>query len=252
MTDTPPPDRAGGPGAIETGALAFETLAVHAGQDPDELTGAVSVPIYQTSTFAQDGVGRPRRGYEYGRSQNPTRERLEQAVARLEGGRFGIAFASGSAATATIAELLAPGEQAIVGDDVYGGTWRFFERVGRPRGLDAQFVDLSGEGAPALGGALGEATRMVWFETPTNPHLRLVDIAAVADRVRRHRGARSERPIVVVDNTFASPALQRPLELGADVVVHSATKYLAGHSDVINGVAITNDEAIAERLRFLQ
>lgn len=243
---------------------AFATRVVHAGGEPDPLTGAVSPPIYQTSTYAQDGVGRPRGGYEYARTQNPTRERLERAVADLEGARFGIAFASGSAATATLAELAAPGERLVVGDDVYGGTYRFFERVARPRGVDSRYVDLAGhagvgrEGAPGAGpagglaGSLDERTRLVWFETPSNPLLKVTDIASVAHVAHAHVGARGVAPIVVVDNTFASPALQRPLALGADVVFHSATKYLAGHSDTVAGVAVTSREDVAEQLRFLQ
>jgi cystathionine beta-lyase/cystathionine gamma-synthase len=230
----------------------FETLAVHAGQEPDELTGAVAPPIYQVATFAQDGVARPRRGYEYARSQNPTRERLERAVAALEGAEYGLAFASGSACTAVIGELVAPGEEVVVGDDVYGGTFRFFERVGRPRGIAARYVDLSTDPVVALAGALTERTRLVWFETPTNPHLEIIDIAAVVETVAAHVGAGSERPLVVVDNTFASPALQRPIELGADIVFHSATKYLGGHSDTVLGALATSNEAAAERLRFLQ
>jgi cystathionine beta-lyase/cystathionine gamma-synthase len=231
--------------------LAFDTLAVHAGAEPDELTGAVSPPIYQTSTFAQDGVGNPRRGYEYARSQNPTRERLERAVAVLEGGTHGIAFASGSAATAAIAELAASGEEIVVGDDVYGGTYRYLERVRRGAGVDARYVDLA-SGQDALWEALSERTRLVWFETPSNPHLKVVDIEATVATVARRAAEGGGRPLVVVDNTFASPALQRPLLLGADVVFHSATKYLAGHSDTILGVAATSDDAVAERLRFLQ
>ena len=231
--------------------LAFDTLAVHAGQEPDELTGAVAPPIYQTSTFAQEGVGRPRRGYEYARTQNPTRERLERAVATLEGAEFGVAFASGSATTMTIAELALPGEEIVVGDDVYGGTYRYFERVARPHGVDARYVDLAADPGNVRA-ALSERTRLVWFETPTNPLLKLVDIAGVAAALADHRGARDERPLIVVDNTFASPALQRPLGLGADIVFHSATKYLAGHSDTVNGVAVTSRPEVAERLRFLQ
>jgi cystathionine gamma-synthase len=237
---------------VNTDEVSFATLAVHAGQEPDELTGAVAPPIYQTSTYAQESVGKPRRGYEYARSQNPTRERLERAVATLEGGTFGLAFASGSAATTTLAELVTPGEEVVVGDDVYGGTFRFWRRVAGPRGIASQFVDLSVEPAAALDRVLNARTRMVWFETPTNPHLKLIDIAAVAARLARHRGARDEKPILVVDNTFASPALQRPLTLGADVVYHSSTKYLAGHSDTVNGVIATRDDDLAERLRFLQ
>ncbi len=231
---------------------SFDTLAVHAGAEPDALTGAVSPPIYQTSTYAQDGVGRPRNGYEYARSQNPTRERLERAIAALEGGTHGFAFASGSAATAAIAELVAHGEEVVVGDDVYGGTYRYLEQVRVPgAGIATTFVDLA-SGMDALWEALSERTRLVWFETPTNPRLKVVDIAAVAATVERRAAEGGRRPLIVVDNTFASPAIQRPLTLGADIVFHSATKYLAGHSDTILGVAVTSDEAIAERLRFLQ
>ena len=229
----------------------FATLAVHAGAEPDELTGAVSPPIYQTSTYAQDGVGQPRGGYEYARSQNPTRERLERAVAALEGGAHGIAFASGSATTAAIAELAGPGEEIVVGDDVYGGTYRYLERVHRGKGIDARYVDLAA-GPDVLWEALTERTRLVWFETPSNPLLKVVDIAETVATVARRAAEGGRRPLVVVDNTFASPALQRPLTLGADIVFHSATKYLAGHSDTILGVAATSDDAVAERLRFLQ
>jgi cystathionine gamma-lyase len=237
---------------MEDGELAFETLAVHAGAEPDELTGAVAPPIYQTSTFAQDGVGRPRNGYEYSRSQNPTRERLERAVAALEGAAHGIAFASGSAATAAIAQLATSGREIVVGDDVYGGTYRYLERVHRPSGVDSRYVNLD-DGPDVLWEALTERTSLVWFESPTNPYLKLVDIAAAADVVRQRAvQTGGERPLVVVDNTFASPALQRPLQLGADIAFHSATKYLAGHSDTVTGVAVTNDDAVAERLRFLQ
>jgi cystathionine gamma-synthase len=232
--------------------LQFDTLAVHAGAEPDELTGAVSPPIYQTSTYAQDGVGRPRGGYEYARSQNPTRERLERAVAALEGGAHGIAFASGSAATAAIAQLATSGEEIVVGDDVYGGTFRYFERVHRPSGVDAHYADLA-SGPDALWEELTARTRLVWFESPTNPYLKIIDIAAVAATVReRAAQAGDVGPLIVVDNTFSSPAVQRPLSLGADIVFHSATKYLAGHSDTVCGVVVTNDDAVAERLRFLQ
>ena len=243
---------AGGKAEPPDPELDFETLAVHAGAEPDELTGAVSPPIYQTSTYAQDGVGRPRRGYEYSRSQNPTRERLERAVAALEGARHGIAFASGSATTAAIAQLAEPGQEIVVGDDVYGGTYRYFERVHRASGVDARYVDLDA-GPDALWEALTGQTRLVWFESPTNPRLKLVDIAAATAAVRQRADqAGQTRPLIVVDNTFASPALQRPLGLGADIVFHSATKYLAGHSDTVTGVAVTNDDPVAERLRFLQ
>src|SRR5258706_5382314 len=189
--------------------MQFDTLAVHAGAEPDELTGAVSPPIYQTSTYAQEGVGRPRNGYEYARSQNPTRERLERAVAALEGAAHGIAFASGSAATAAIAEFASSGDEIVVGDDVYGGTFRYLERVHRPSGVDARYVDLA-SGPDALWEELTARTRLVWFESPTNPNLRLVDIAASVETVRR-RGEEQggARPLVVVDNTFASPRLSR-------------------------------------------
>ena len=232
---------------------AFETLAVHAGAEPDELTGAVAPPIYQTSTYAQDGVNRPRRGYDYARSVNPTRDRLERAVAALERGKHGIAFSSGSAATAAIAQLAASGEEIVVGDDVYGGTFRYLERVHRPSGAaTASYADLA-SGPDELWERLTDRTRLVWFETPSNPNLKLTDIAAAAKALRdRAEQSGSARPFLVVDNTFASPALQNPLALGADIAFHSATKYLGGHSDTILGIAVTRDDAIAERLRFLQ
>ena len=230
---------------------SFDTLAVHAGAEPDELTGAVAPPIYQTSTYAQDGVGRPRGGYEYARSQNPTRERLERAMAVLEGGRHGIAFASGSAATAAIAQLAGPEDEILVGDDVYGGTFRYLERVHRPSGVESRYIDLA-SGPDALWEALTERTRLVWFESPTNPLLKLVDIAGSAAVVRERVAAGGRRALVVVDNTFASPAIQRPLTLGADIVFHSATKYLSGHTDTILGVIVTSNDEIADRLRFLQ
>jgi cystathionine gamma-synthase len=240
----PPDDRTREP--------SFDTLAVHAGAEPDELTGAVSPPIYQTSTFRQDAVASPRGGYEYARSQNPTRERLERAVAALEGGTHGIAFASGSAATAAIAELVGPGEGVVVGDDVYGGTYRYLEQVRKPgAGIDTAFVDLSGD-LDALWEAVNERTKLVWFESPSNPLLKVVDIAAVRELLDRRAAEGGGRPHMVVDNTFASPALQRPLSKGADIVFHSATKYLAGHSDTILGIAVTSDDQIAARLRFLQ
>ncbi|HEX5589920.1 MAG TPA: PLP-dependent transferase [Candidatus Limnocylindrales bacterium] len=231
--------------------LSIETLAVHAGQEPDELTGAVAPPIYQTSTYAQDGVNRPRRGYDYARTVNPTRDRLQRAVAALEGGGEGIAFASGSAATAAIAELAPPGSEIVVGDDVYGGTYRYLERVRRPNGVEPRFVDLAGN-PEALWEALTDRTRLVWFETPTNPLLKVIDIAAAARTVRERYGDAADRPLVVVDNTFASPVLQRPLDHGADITFHSATKYLAGHSDTVLGIAVTRDPAVGEQLRFLQ
>ena len=193
--------------------LSFDTLAVHAGAEPDELTGAVAPPIYQTSTYEQDGVGKPRRGYEYARSQNPTRERLERAIATLEGGRHGFAFASGSAATAAIAELAGPGDEIVVGDDVYGGTYRYLEKVRKGAGVTTSYVDLAA-GPDVLWEALSERTRLVWFETPTNPLLKTVDIAAIAATVERRAAEGGRRPLIVVDNTFASPAIQRPAHAG--------------------------------------
>ena len=225
---------------------------MHAAQEPDELTGAVAPPIYQTSTFQQDGVGRPRGGWEYARTGNPTRSRLERAVAALEGGRHGLAFASGSATTATIASLALPGEQVLVSDDVYGGTYRLFEGVLRDTGIDAQYLDLSTDPSAALEAALTQRTRLVWIESPSNPLLKVVDIAAVAASAHSRTGARGEPPIVVVDNTFATPLSQRPIELGADISFHSATKYLAGHSDTINGVLATSRDDLFDRLKFLQ
>lgn len=251
MTDSAPPDRSPGPDHRFPPDAGFGTRAVHAGAEPDELTGAVAPPIYQTSTYAQDAVGHPRRGYEYARSQNPTRERLERAVALLEGGHHGIAFASGSATTAAIAELATAGDEIVVGDDVYGGTFRYLDKVHRPRGIEPRYVDLAA-GPDVLWEALSERTRLVWFETPTNPHLKVVDIGAMARVAHERAAAGGRRPLVVVDSTFASPALQRPLEHGADIVFHSATKYLAGHSDTVGGIAVTSDDGLAERLRFLQ
>jgi cystathionine gamma-synthase len=229
-----------------------DTLAVHAGQEPDELTGAVAPPIYQTATYAQDGVGRPRGGWEYARTGNPTRSRLEAAVAALEGAGHGLAFASGSATTQAIATLALPGERIVCADDVYGGTFRLFERVLRETGVEASYHDFSADPAATLRAQLDDRTRLVWLETPSNPHLKVIDIAAVAGTLREHRGARGERPILVVDNTFASPISQQPLALGADISYHSATKYLAGHSDTVSGVLATSRDDLFERLKFLQ
>jgi cystathionine gamma-synthase len=230
----------------------LETLAVHAGLEPDQETGGVAPAIHVASTFEQEGVGRPRGGWEYGRTGNPTRSRLETSVAALEGARYGLSFASGSATTAAIAGLALPGEEIVVSDDVYGGTYRFFERLLRDTGVDALYADLSSDAERKLGDLLTPRTRLVWLESPSNPLLKLIDIAAVAAAVLRHTGARGEPPIVVVDNTFASPMGQRPLELGADVSYHSATKYLSGHSDVINGVLTTSRDDVHERLKFVQ
>jgi cystathionine gamma-lyase len=230
----------------------FDTLAVHGGFEPDAETGAVAPPIYQTSTYAQEGVERPRHGWEYARTGNPTRARLEAAVAALEGARHGLAFASGSATTATIAALALSGDEVVVSDDVYGGTYRLFERVLRDMGVTARYVDLSDDPGAVLAKAVTRRTRLVWVETPSNPLLKLIDLTAVAQALERRKGRGGERPILVVDNTFASPAGQQPLELGADITFHSATKYLAGHSDTVNGVLATSRDDLYERLAFLQ
>jgi cystathionine gamma-synthase len=223
--------------------LGFETRAVHAGQPPDPATGAVSTPIYQTSTFAQDAVGE-HRGYEYSRSGNPTRGALEECLASLEGAVHGFAFASGLAATDAVLRGLRPGDHVIVPTDAYGGTWRLVDEVYAPAGVEFDAVSL-GDTA-ALERAWREETKLVWVESPTNPMLAIVDIAAVS-AFAQGRGARC-----VVDNTFATPYLQRPLELGADVVVHSTTKYLGGHSDVVGGFVALNDDTLASELGFLQ
>lgn len=226
--------------------MKFETLAIHAGQEPDPQTGAVMTPIYQTSTYMQDGVGRPRNGYEYSRTQNPTRKALQDCLAALEGGGYGFAFASGLAATSAVMQLLSGGDHVLAGDDVYGGTFRQFEKVHRRFGLDFTYVDTTDPENVAE--ALTPATRIVWLETPTNPMLAVTDIRAVAEIVHSH----PSKPLLVVDNTFATPYLQQPLELGADLAVYSMTKYLGGHSDVVGGAVVARDPALAERLAFLQ
>jgi cystathionine beta-lyase/cystathionine gamma-synthase len=220
----------------------LETLAIHAGQDPDPATGAIMTPIYQSSTFVQSAPGE-HKGYEYSRSGNPTRTALEACIAGLEGGSFGLAFASGLAATDNIMRLLNPGDHVIVGNDVYGGTYRLFERVWARYGLRFSWVNLSEPSA--IRAAITPQTKMLWLETPTNPLMELVDIAALAALV-------SEQVIVVVDNTFASPAIQQPLRLGADIVMHSSTKYLGGHSDVVGGLLALNDEELYTQLKFTQ
>lgn len=223
----------------------FETRAIHAGQEPDPQTGAVVPPVYQVSTYAQDGVGGLRQGYEYSRSGNPTRHALEECLASLEGGRRGLAFASGLAAEDTLLRTIgAPGDHAIIGNDAYGGTYRLFARVAEPWGLTHTPVDLTD--LDAVRAALRPTTRVIWAETPTNPLLTVVDIAGLAD-VAHDAGA-----LLVIDNTFASPYLQQPLALGADVVVHSTTKYLGGHSDVIGGGLVVADADLGERLAYFQ
>jgi cystathionine gamma-synthase len=224
-------------------ALRFETRAIHAGQEPDEPFGAVNVPIYQTSTYAQPAVGTPKR-YDYARGGNPTREAFQTALASLEGGAHGIAFSSGMGAETTLLLTLRPGDHVLLSNDVYGGTYRLLARVLQDWGLAHDVVDMSDP--EAVRAAVRPQTRIVWVETPTNPLLKVVDIAATAE-IAHGAGARC-----VVDNTFATPYLQRPLELGADVVVHSVTKYLGGHSDLVMGAVVTDDAELAERLAFLQ
>lgn len=220
------------------------TRAIHAGQSPDPATGAIMTPIYATSTYVQRSPGK-HLGYEYSRTQNPTRMAYERCVADLEGGVAGFAFGSGLAAAATALDLLDAGSHVIAMDDLYGGTYRLFERVRRrSAGLDFSFVDLND--AKALRSALKPNTRMIWAETPTNPMLKLVDLAKVAAFARKHD------LVLVVDNTFCSPMLQRPLELGAHLVLHSATKYLNGHSDMVGGVVVAGDDRLAESMAFLQ
>ncbi len=223
----------------------IETLAIHAGQQPDPSTGAVMTPIYQTSTYVQSAVG-VHKGYEYSRTGNPTRKALEDCLAALEGGAHGLAFSSGMAAIDTVLRLVASGEHVLAGNDVYGGTFRLLDKVLKDYGIAHSFVEMTD--LPAVKAGLRPDTRMVLLETPTNPRLKVFDIEAIAALAH----ANGPRTLVMVDNTFATPYLQRPLALGADIVVHSTTKYLGGHSDVVGGAALMNDEAVFERLKFLQ
>ena len=224
----------------------FETLAVHAGAEPDPTTGAVVPAIQMSTTFKQDGVGGLRAGFEYGRSGNPTRIALEQAIAELEGAAHGLAYASGLAATQNVFYLLDPGDRLLMSDDVYGGTWRLADKVWRRYGIETDTLDLRDLDAVAAAFGGEQPPRMVWIETPSNPLLKVIDISAVA-RLAAVAGA-----ITVVDNTFATPYIQRPLDLGADLALHSATKYLGGHSDVIGGLIATRSDELAERLRYHQ
>src|SRR6188508_3585658 len=229
-----------------TPARGFDSLAVHAGQAFDPTTGAVIPPVHFSTTYAQDGIGGLRQGYEYGRSGNPTRTALETQIAALEGGKHGLSFSSGLAAEdALLRAVLKPGDEVLLGDDVYGGTYRLIARILGPWGIGLRIVDMSD--LDAVAAALEEKpARILWVETPSNPLLRITDIAGLA-KLGRDAGA-----LVVVDNTFASPALQQPLALGADVVVHSTTKYLGGHSDIVGGALVLRDLELAERLTFLQ
>lgn len=225
------------------GLLGFETKAIHVGQDPDPATGATITPIYQTSTFTQDALGK-HKGYEYSRTGNPTRTALEAALASLENGEYGLCFASGLAATTNVLCLLASGDEVVAGDDLYGGTIRLFNRVFSNFGLKITYVD--GRDPDNFKKAITQKTKLIWVETPTNPLLRLIDIKEVS------KIAKAKNVLFTVDNTFSSPYFQKPLDLGADIVVHSTTKYLGGHSDVVGGVAITNNEEIYKKLRFYQ
>jgi cystathionine gamma-lyase len=228
----------------DSASLRFGTRCIHAGQSPDPSTGAVMPPIYATSTYAQSSPG-VHKGYDYSRTSNPTRSAWEKCIADLEGGVRGFAFASGMAATSTLLELLDSGSHIVAMDDLYGGTFRLFERVRkRSAGLDITFADLTSQ--KALEAAVRPTTKMIWIETPTNPTLRLVDIEQVAEF------ARKRNILTVVDNTFASPWVQRPIELGADITMHSATKYLNGHSDMVGGIAVAANDELAEKIGFLQ
>lgn len=223
--------------------MRFNTRAIHAGQPPEQTTGAVAVPVFQTSTYAQGSPGK-HKGYKYSRTGNPTRTALQDCVSSLEGVRHGIAFASGLAAEDAILHLLRAGDEVVCTDDVYGGTYRLFERVFRKHGLDFKWVDTTDRAQ--VDEAITPKTRMVWLETPTNPMLKLTDIEYVCGK------AKEAGALTFVDNTFASPFFQQPLALGADAVVHSMTKYLGGHSDVVGGIVVTNNDKLAEDLRFLQ
>ncbi len=227
--------------------MKFATKAIHVGQEPDSTTGAIIPPIYQTSTYVQEELGK-NKGHVYARVTNPTRTALEQCLASLEGGQYGLCFASGCAATDAVMHLLAAGDHVVVGDDVYGGTYRLFEQVLRNYDLDFSYVDATS--VKAVKSAIKPNTKMVWIETPTNPLLQLADIQALCQLAKEQ--SVGHKILAVVDNTFASPYLQTPLALGADIVVHSTTKYLGGHSDVIGGAVVTNNQKINEKLRFIQ
>jgi cystathionine beta-lyase/cystathionine gamma-synthase len=223
--------------------MEFETRAIHEGQSPDPLTGAVSVPIYLTSTYQQEAIAQ-HKGYEYSRTGNPTRTALETALASIEGGKFGLAFASGLAATTTVLSLLKSGEHIIAGDDLYGGTYRLLEKVVKNWGITTTYVSI--DRPDAFEAAIQPNTKLIWIETPTNPLLKIIDIKVLAEIARKNN------LILVVDNTFASSYFQTPLQLGADLVIHSTTKYLAGHSDIIGGAVVTSNEQLYNQLKFYQ
>ncbi len=223
--------------------MEFETRAIHEGQNPDPATGAVITPVYQTSTYQQEAIGK-HKGYEYSRTGNPTRKALEEALASLEGGEYGLAFASGVAATMAVFNLLEGGDHLIAGDELYGGTYRLLEKVLRRSGVEVTYADV--DDIDTFSKALQKNTKLIWIETPTNPLLKIIDIRKLADI------AKEKNVLLAVDNTFASPYFQRPLECGADIVVHSTTKYLSGHSDIIGGIAITSNERIYRQVQFYQ
>ncbi|MBK1990371.1 cystathionine gamma-synthase [Sphaerospermopsis aphanizomenoides BCCUSP55] len=223
--------------------MEFETKAIHEGQQPDPQTGAVITPIYLTSTYQQEAIGQ-HKGFEYSRTGNPTRQALEEALAALENGRYGLAFASGLAATTTVLSLLKTGDHIVAGDDLYGGTYRLLEKVIKNWGVTTTYVDI--DNINDFETAIQPNTKLIWIETPTNPLLKIIDIPALAKLAHEHN------LILVVDNTFASPYFQQPLNLGVDIVVHSTTKYLSGHSDIIGGAVITSHEEIYQQLKFYQ
>ncbi len=223
--------------------MKFETRAIHEGQEPDPATGAVIVPVYQTSTYEQEEVGK-HKGFEYSRTGNPTRKALEQALASLENGKYGLAFASGVAATAAILSVLKVGDDVVSGSDIYGGTYRLFEKVFKQWGLDVTYADI--DDGHSFEKAIKKNTKLIWVETPTNPLLKIIDIKNLANTAKKNG------ILLAVDNTFASPYFQRPIELGADIVVHSTTKYIAGHSDVIGGAVITSNESFFQNIKFYQ
>ena len=223
--------------------MKFETKAIHSGQKPDPQTGAVIVPVYQTSTYQQEAIGK-NKGYEYSRTGNPTRKALEDVLASLEEGKYGLAFASGVAATAAVFNLLKPGSHIVVGDDIYGGTYRLIESVYRRSSLSITYADV--DDTDSFEKSIGKETKLIWIETPTNPLLKIIDIKKLSAIAKR------KNIILAVDNTFASPYFQKPLTIGADIVVHSTTKYLSGHSDIIGGAVITSNEKIYDDLKFYQ
>ncbi len=228
--------------SLEDKKYGFETRAIHAGQNPDEATGAIMTPVYLSTTFVQSSPG-IHKGYEYSRTSNPTRKAFEDCISNLEGGHAGFAFASGCAATTVVLHLLKSGDHVIAGDDMYGGTFRLFDKVLRHHGIEFSYVDLTN--IQNVEAALKANTKMVWLETPTNPTLKLVDIAGLSSKLK------SKGILVAVDNTFMSPYFQRPIELGADIVVHSSTKYINGHSDTVGGVAVVKNQELAEQMAFL-